>query len=85
MFGYENSLGYEIIDECYAVVSGRCGNGVFLTLDNGQSAYAYQFGNLTPGDQVICRIDKLPQADRKARVSISSVCSYGSSCVRQPA
>lgn len=76
MFENVNVMAYEVQDECYAVVSSRCGDGVFLRLDNGERAYAPRFGNLLPGDQVICRIDRLPQANRDTLVSISSVCGY---------
>lgn len=76
MFGDEKSFDYEVMDECYAVVSSRCGNGIFLTLDNGEKAYAHRFGNLIPGDEVICRVDKLPQADKGILVSVSSVRRY---------
>lgn len=73
---YMDSFDYEVMDECYAVVSSRCGEGVFLVLDNGQRAYAHRFGNLTQGDRVICRVDRLPQGDKNTLVSISSVCGY---------
>lgn len=76
MFECMKNMGYEIMDECYAVVSGRCGDGIFLTLDNGEKAYAHRFGNLFPGTQVICRIDRLPTNNKNTLVSISSVCSY---------
>ncbi len=76
MYEYVKGFDYEVMDECYGVVSSRCGDGVFLTLDNGEKAYATRFGNLHPGDKVICRIDKLTQGDKKPLVSISSVCGY---------
>lgn len=76
MYDHVNGFDYEVMDECFAVVSNRCGDGVFLTLDNGEKAFAPRFGNLKPGDKVICRIDRLAQGDKKPLVSISSVCGY---------
>lgn len=74
MSKFTNAAKYEPLDECYGIVSSRCGNGIFLTLDNGEKAYACRFGNLYPGDKVICRIDKLPHEGKHMQVSISSVC-----------
>lgn len=76
MFEYQEQTDYEVMDECFAVVSNRCGNGVFLTLDNGKRAFAYRFGNLFPGDRVICRIEKPAAQGKEILASISSVCGY---------
>lgn len=70
---HANDMEYEVLDECYGIAACRCGNGIFLTLDNSEKAYAYRFGNLYPGDKVICRIDKLPHEGKHMQVSISSV------------
>ena len=76
MFRLTTAMEYEPFDECYGIVTCRCGNGIFLTLDNGEKAYACSFGNLHPGDKVICRVDKLPHDGKYMQVSISSVCYY---------
>ena len=33
---------YEILEGCYGKVVGTCQKGAFLTLDNGQEAFAYK-------------------------------------------
>lgn len=74
MFKHTNDMEYEVLVECYGIATCRCGNGIFLTLDNGEKAYACRFGNLYPGDKVICCVDKLPHDGKHMQVSISRVC-----------
>lgn len=65
---------YERFDGCYGEVIGRCGAGAFLTLDNGQKAFAYKFANLSPGTKVLCTVLKIPSAEKHMLVAIDSVC-----------
>lgn len=66
-------IGYERYDCCYGEVTGRCQAGAYVTLDNGQLAFAYRFGNLLPGTRVLCSVQKLPTEDKRMLVSIDSV------------
>lgn len=68
--------GYDVLDGCYGTVVSRCQKGAYLTLDNGESAFAYKFGNLWPGTKVLCTVLKLATDDRLMRVSVDSVCYY---------
>ena len=68
--------GYEVLDGCYGTVVGRCQKGAFLTLDNGEDAFAYKFGNLWPGTKVLCTVLKLADEGRRKLVSIDSVAHY---------
>lgn len=65
--------GYEVLDGCYGTVVGRCRKGAFLTLDNGEDAFAYKFGNLWPGTKVLCTVLRLAHEGRRKLVSIDSV------------
>lgn len=72
----ENAAGYEPYDGCYGTVTERCRAGAYLHLDNGEEAFAYNFGNLYPGTEVLCTVRKRPQEGKKTLVSIDSVVSY---------
>ena len=67
---------YEVMDGCYGKVIDRCKNGVYLSLDNGEIAYAYKFGNLRIDTRVLCTVLKLAKADKRKLVSIDSVVEY---------
>lgn len=69
-------MEYGVGDECYATVSSRCGGNVFLTLDNGQKAFAYNFGSLAYGQQVICAITRAAAGSNCMRAVITHVCGY---------
>lgn len=68
--------GYDRYDGCYGVVTGRCGKGAYLTLDNGQEAFAYRFASLLPGTKVLCTVLKLATEGKRMLVSIDSVRHY---------
>lgn len=72
----DEMMEYTVGDECYATVGSRCGGNVFLTLDNGQKAFAYNFSSLTYGQQVICAITKPATGDHCMRAVITHVCDY---------
>lgn len=67
---------YERFDSAFGVVTGRCGKGAFLTLDNGELAFAYKFSSLLPGTKVLCSIQKPAQGELFTRVSVDSVLFY---------
>ena len=67
---------YERFDSCLGKVTGSCQAGAFLTLDNGEQAFAYKFASLRPGTEVLCSIQRLAQDTRLIRVSIDSVLYY---------
>lgn len=66
---------YDVHDECFAVVTGRCSKGAFLELDNGEPAFCYRHANLLPGTLVLCAILKKadPEHGRNILCGISSV------------
>lgn len=69
-----NSIfSYERFDGCYGKVTGRCKAGAYLTLDNGQEAFAYKFSNLILGTRVLCTVIKMPTNEKLMLVSIDSV------------
>jgi len=67
---------YEVLDGCYGKVIDTCRKGAFLTLDNGQEAFAYKFANLFPGTLVLCTVRKLADERMRMLVSIDSVVDY---------
>lgn len=67
---------YEVMDGCYGTVVDRCQKGAFLTLDNGEDAFAYKFGNLWPGTKVLCTVLRMGDEGRRKLVSIDSVTHY---------
>ncbi len=81
MWEEDEYTGYERFDGCYGEVTGRCSCGSFLTLDNGQEAFAYKFVSLLPGAKVLCTVLKLATEDRRMLVSIDSVRSYGTPAI----
>ena len=68
--------GYDTWDGCYGTVVSRCKKGVYLTLDNGEDAFAYKFGNLWPGTKVLCTVRRMAEGERLKLVTIDSVISY---------
>ena len=64
---------YERFDGCYGEVTGNCKAGAYLTLDNGQEAFAYKFASLLPGTRVLCTVLKMPIEEKRMLVSIDSV------------
>lgn len=67
---------YEVFDECYGVITGRCGKGAFIQLENGEEAFAYRYANLRPGSEVICAVQRLPREGLRTLVTVSHVCRY---------
>lgn len=70
------NAGYEVMDECYGKIVGRCQKGAFLELDNGQEAFAYKFASLLPGTEVLCTVLRQAVENRKMLVSIDSVLKH---------
>ena len=66
--------GYDVWDGCYGIIQDCCQKGAFLALDNGEPAFAYNFGNLRPGTEVLCTVRKLASGERRKLVTIDSVC-----------
>lgn len=69
-YEYQDSL--DLKDCLYGCVTSRCKKGVFLTLENGEDAFAY-FGGLNPGDRALCTVLKKPTERWRALVTIDSV------------
>lgn len=67
---------YEVLDGCYGIVQNCCRTGAYLILDNGELAFAYKFGNLKPGTEVLCTVRKPACADKRKLVTIDSVRHY---------
>lgn len=67
---------YEVLEGCYGKVIGTCQKGAFLTLDNGQEAFAYKFANLYPGTLVLCTVRRLADEQKRMLVSIDSVVDH---------
>lgn len=66
--------GYDVLDGCYGIIENCCRKGAFLALDNGEPAFAYSFGNLRPGTEVLCTVRRLASEERRMLVTIDSVC-----------
>ena len=65
---------HEIKDTVKAVVTVCTKKGVYLKLDNGETAFA-KFGNLQNGTEVLCSIVKYSTLEWPAFVTIDSVLS----------
>ena len=65
---------YDVLDGCYGTVEFCIRKGAFLALDNGEPAFAYDFGNLLPGTEVLCTVRRLAHGDQRKLVTIDSVC-----------
>lgn len=63
-----NDEDFNVRDGVLAVVTGGCGTGLFLELENGQEAFS-AFGSLEPGTKVLCSV--LKKATEKWRVLVS--------------
>lgn len=66
-------VSYERFDGCYGEMTGSCKSGAYLTLGNGQEAFAYKFASLLPGTKVLCTVLKMPTGEKRMLVSIDSV------------
>lgn len=72
--GETETQGYDVLDGCYGIIENCCRKGAFLALDNGELAFAYKFGNLRPGTEVLCTVRRLAYGDQRMLVTIDSVC-----------
>ena len=72
----KEEIGYEPHDGCYGIVECSSKKGAYLTLDNGELAFAYRFCNLRPGTKVLCTVRKMPEGDRRKLVTIDAVRYY---------
>ncbi|MBR4026430.1 MAG: hypothetical protein IKJ01_02575 [Lachnospiraceae bacterium] len=63
----------ERYDAYEAIVKGNNRNGVFMVMENGESAFSF-YGELPIGTKVIVSILKLANERFPARVAIESVC-----------
>ena len=70
------ALGYGVLDSCYGTVEYTCRKGAYLILDDGEPAFAYDFGNLRPGTEVLCTVRKLARDNLRVLVFIDSVRHY---------
>ena len=75
-FNETESQNYGIGDGCYGVIEGFCRKGVYLALDNGELAFAYGFGNLQRGTEVLCTVRRLAYGYQRTLVTIDSVCYH---------
>jgi len=73
----QNDVNFNIRDVVYGVVTGGCGKGLFLTLENGEEAFSY-FGGLAPGSEVLCSVMKKANENLRVLVSIDSVLNAAS-------
>lgn len=65
-------MEYERFDGCFGEVASTCAAGAYLTLDNGQRAFAFNF-HLPNGTKTLCTVLKMATADKLMLVSIDSV------------
>lgn len=68
---------FDVRDVVYGVVTGGCGKGLYLTLENGKEAFA-KFGGLAPGSEVLCSVIKKANENICILVSIDSVLNAAS-------
>ena len=67
---------YEKFDECYGIIEKEDTKKVYLKLENGEKAFAFNMFNFLPGTKVLCSIKKLASAKKDILVSIDSVVEY---------
>lgn len=64
---------YEKYDCCYGIITDKCSKGVFLLLDNDETAHAKDFTSHRSGTKVLCTILKTATDKFRTLVSIDSV------------
>lgn len=67
---------YSKYDSCYGHITGRCQSGAYLTLDNGQLAFAYRMAGLRNGTKVFCSVMKKAAEGRRMLVNVEGVMNY---------
>jgi len=67
------NIFYNRSDSCTGTVSGKNSSGVYLTLADGQTAFAYGFTTLRPGMTVYGTVMRRPTSEKDMLVSIDSV------------
>ena len=72
LWNHDFNAGYEAYDSAYGAVIGECSNGLFLELDNGETAFSY-FGGLRKGTRVLGTIRRKAEDALRRLVSIDSV------------
>ena len=71
IWNYEEE-GINIRDGVRGTVIGGCSKGIFLSLEDGQEAFAH-FGGLNPGTIVLCTVLKKATEKWKVLVSLSLI------------
>lgn len=67
-------------DCCYATVTGHNGRGSYLTLDNGQRAFAYSAGNIRVDAKVLCTVAREAVPGKNILVRLDSICDLYEAC-----
>lgn len=67
---------YSEKDMCTGTVLGKCNSGVFIGLDNGNEAFAYNFFCVPDGAKVLCSVKRCAAEGRRVLVTIESVDCY---------
>lgn len=71
-FGNYDENGINVGDVVYGVVTGVCSAGIFLSLEDGQEAFA-RFGGLEYGAKVPCTVlKKASETWRRVLVGVDS-------------
>ncbi len=63
---------FSVKDGVYGIITGGCKKGLFITLENGQEAFA-EFGGYPYGTKVLCTVLKKATDKWRVFVSIDSV------------
>lgn len=72
----KNNAVYRVWDTCTGTVEGKSRDGVYLTLDNGEEAFAFRYTGLKIGDKVFCSVKHPARDGRKMLVTIDSTLQY---------
>lgn len=74
-----DEIRYEKFDGCYGKVTSRNASGSYITLDNGELAFAFGF-YLFSGSSILCTVLRpaVPEEGKRARVSVDTVMEYTS-------
>lgn len=80
MNGYNTCLeqneGYDLRDCCFGQVIRQTQQGIFIRLEDGTEAFAYNGSSLRPGSKVFCSVLKFARERLRMLVSVDSVVEY---------
>lgn len=69
-----SSYHFERNESAYGVISSRCKRGTFVVMENGETGFCRDAGNVPEGQRVIVTVLRPANEGRRCLLGLDSVC-----------